>query len=113
VPAAKGKLAIKIVEARGLRKSRDPYVVAVFQRNELISGPPQSYQEEDDVNMPVPGAGGVAIQRQGSDSGRPAVSIPMRSRQSSSTSITDHNNFRNRTSKQSFTNPAWDAEAIL
>ncbi|KAH7368995.1 kinase-like domain-containing protein [Plectosphaerella cucumerina] len=113
VPAAKGKLAIKIVEARGLRKSRDPYVVAVFQRNELISGPPQSYQEEDDVNMPVPGAGGVAIQRQGSDSGRPAVSIPMRSRQSSSTSITDHNNFRNRTSKQSFTNPAWDAEAIF
>ena len=37
VTAPKGKLTVKIKEARGLRKSRDPYVVAVFQRNELVS----------------------------------------------------------------------------
>ncbi|GKT83458.1 LOW QUALITY PROTEIN: agc akt protein kinase [Colletotrichum tofieldiae] len=38
VPAARGKLTIKIVEAKGLRRAKDPYVVAVFQRSELISG---------------------------------------------------------------------------
>lgn len=114
-PAAKGKLTIKITEARGIKKSRDPYVVAVFQRNELISGGPRP-EEEDDETPPVPsfsgGLGGVAIQRQGSDSGRP-MAIPMRSRQSSSTSVTEHNTLRNRTGRKSFSSPKWDAEAVL
>ncbi|KAM0286947.1 hypothetical protein ACHAQH_000631 [Verticillium albo-atrum] len=112
VPAAKGKLTINIVEARGLRKARDPYVVVVFQRSELISAGPRSVQEEDDDHLPAPGPGGIPIQRQGSDSGRPAVSIPMRSRQSSNTSVTDYNNFRNKT-RRSFTSPTWDAEAAF
>ncbi|KAI8231032.1 hypothetical protein K4K55_006348 [Colletotrichum sp. SAR 10_96] len=111
VPAAKGKLTIKIIEAKGLRRARDPYVVAVFQRSELISGGPRSVEEEEEhVNLPPPSMGGIPIQRQGSDSGRPAMSIPMRSRQSSNTSISDYNTFRNK-SKLFFTSPKWDAEA--
>ena len=114
-PAAKGKLTIKIAEARGLRKCRDPYVVAVFQRSELISGGPRPSEEEELVPasaLPIRGAS-TPMQRQGSDSGRPPMAIPMRSRQSSNTSITDYNTFRNRTSRRSFTNPKWDAEAVL
>ncbi|KAF6841817.1 hypothetical protein CMUS01_03486 [Colletotrichum musicola] len=109
VPAARGKLTIKIIEAKGLRRSRDPYVVAVFQRSELISGGPQSFEDEGDL-LPAPSFGGIPIQRQGSDSGRPAMSIPMRSRQSSNTSISDYNTFRNK-SRRTFTCPKWDAEA--
>ncbi|KAF4958167.1 hypothetical protein FSARC_11051 [Fusarium sarcochroum] len=113
-PAAKGKLTIKINEARGLRKSRDPYVVVVFQRSELISGGPHHIDDDDDedslsVDPPPAAAGGIPIQRSGSDSGRP-LAIPMRSRQSSNTSVNDYNTFRSR-SGLSFTNPIWDAEA--
>lgn len=112
-PSAKGKLTIKITEARGLRKCRDPYVVAVFQRSELISGGPQSSEEEETLSVPPSGFGGIPIQRQGSDSGRPPMAIPMRSRQSSNTSISDYNTFRNRTARGSFTRPKWDAEAVF
>lgn len=113
-PAQKGKITIKILEARGLRKSRDPYIVAVFQRSELISSGPRSFEDEDELMPPAPTGptGSVPIQRQGSDSGRP-MAIPMRSRQSSNTSITDYNTFRSRNSRKSFTNPKWDAEAVL
>ncbi len=112
-PAAKGKLTIKVLEARGLKRCRDPYVVAVFQRSELISGGPHIEDDDEDAAVLGVAMGGVAIQRQGSDSGRPAMAIPMRSRQSSNTSITDHNTFRNRNTRRSFTNPKWDAEAAL
>jgi len=114
-PAAKGKLKIKIVEARGLRKARDPYVVVVFQRSELISGGPRAEDDEEDTNaLPVHNMlGGVPIQRQGSDSGRPPMAIPMRSRQSSNTSVTDYNAFRSRASRKLYTDPKWDAEAVL
>ncbi|KAK6083074.1 hypothetical protein SCUP234_03902 [Seiridium cupressi] len=109
-PTFKGKLTIKILEARNLRRSRDPYVVAVFQRSELISSGPRTFEDEDDLSLPPPAAGGIPIQRQGSDSGR--MAIPMRSRQSSNTSIGDYNTFRNRT-RRSFTSPKWDAEAVF
>ncbi|KAK3694698.1 kinase-like domain-containing protein [Podospora appendiculata] len=113
-PAAKGKLTIKIAEAKGLRKCRDPYVVVVFQRSELISGGPRPVAEDDDdAAIAAVAMGGVPIQRQGSDSGRPPMAIPMRSRQSSNTSISDYTTFRNRNSRRSFTNPKWDAEAIF
>lgn len=111
-PAPKGRLTIKIAEARGLRKSRDPYVVAVFQRSELISGGPRPAGEEENLAAPPPVMGGIPIQRSGSDSGRP-MAIPMRSRQSSNTSITDYNTFRNRTARAPILNPKWDAEAVL
>lgn len=112
-PAQRGKLLIKIAEARGLRKSRDPYVVVVFQRSELISGGPHPAEEEEALSTPPAGMGGIPIQRQASDSGRPPMSIPMRSRQSSNTSSSDHNTFRTRSGRMSFTNPLWDAEAEL
>lgn len=70
-------------------------------------------EEEVEPPLPVSGLGGIPIQRQGSDSGRPPMAIPMRSRQSSNTSVTDYNTFRNRNARKSFTNPKWDAEAIL
>ena len=92
VVAPKGKLTVKINEARGLRKSLDPYVVAVFQRNELVSKGPQSEEDdEDDGNSHSPGGipiGGIPISRTGSDSGRP-MAIPMKSRQSSNTSLSE------------------------
>lgn len=112
-PAAKGKLTIKISEAKGLKMCRDPYVVVVFQRSELISGGPRSLEGGDEAAIAAVAMGGIPIQRQGSDSGRPAMAIPMRSRQSSNTSISDYNTFRNRNARRSFTNPKWDAEAIL
>ncbi|KAI0109689.1 serine/threonine-protein kinase sck1 [Nemania sp. FL0031] len=112
-PPQRGKLTIKIREGRGLRKSRDPYVVAVFQRSELISHGPRTFEDDDEVVAPISSIhmGGIPISRQGSDSGRP-MAIPMRSRQSSNTSISDYTAFRNRTRK-SFTSPKWDAEAVF
>ncbi|KAK5990632.1 Serine/threonine-protein kinase SCH9 [Cladobotryum mycophilum] len=112
VPAAKGRLKIKIIEARGLRKSRDPYVVAVFQRSELISGPPRPSEADEHFIPTSGGLGGIPIQRQASDSGRP-MAIPMRSRQSSNTSISDYNTFRSRPNRPLSANPKWDAEAIF
>ncbi len=112
-PPQRGKLTIKIREGRGLRKSRDPYVVAVFQRSELISPGPRTFEDDDEITPPASSVhmGGIPISRQGSDSGRP-MAIPMRSRQSSNTSISDYTAFRNR-SRRSFTSPKWDAEAVL
>ncbi|PNP53694.1 hypothetical protein THARTR1_05818 [Trichoderma harzianum] len=111
-PSAKGRLTIKIVEARGIRKSRDPYVVAVFQRSELISGGPHAIEEEEHVIGTPTGLGAIPMKRQVSDSGRP-MAIPMRSRQSSNTSISDYNTFRNRTSRTLYSSPKWDAEAVF
>jgi serine/threonine protein kinase len=112
-PTPKGKLTIKIPEARGLRKCKDPYVVVVFQRSELISGGPRFSDDGETLAIPPPLMGGIPIQRQGSDSGRPPMSIPMRSRQSSNTSNADHGSFRSRSARSSFTNPKWDAEAVF
>lgn len=112
-PATKGKLTIKISEGRGLKSCRAPYVVAVFQRSELISRGPRDEDEDDESAISNVAMGGVPIQRQASDQGRHAMAIPMRSRQSSNTSTGEFNSFRNRTHRRSFTSPKWDAEAIL
>jgi serine/threonine protein kinase SCH9 len=110
VKIARGKLTVKIGEARGLRRSKDPYVVAVFQRNELVSKGPRSEDDEDDEDNKIP-MGGIPISRQGSDSGRP-MAIPMKSRQSSSTSLTEHRDFKMKARKPMI-NPKWDTEAVL
>lgn len=112
IGTTKGKLTVKIVEARGLRKSKDPYVVAVFQRNELVSGSPRTDDAEEDAEnaMPIP-MGGVPISRSGSDTGR-SMAIPMKSRQSSNTSLTDYRDFR-KTRSSMTTSPKWDSEAVL
>ncbi|KAL2125088.1 hypothetical protein VTJ04DRAFT_1453 [Mycothermus thermophilus] len=111
-PAAKGKLTIKITEGRGLRRSRDPYVVVVFQRSELISSGPRAADEDEETTTSSTATAAIPMRRQGSDSGRP-MAIPMRSRQSSQTSMTDFNNFRNRNANRHFVNPKWDAEATF
>ncbi|KAG9241128.1 BPK2, Sch9-like camp-dependent protein kinase catalytic subunit [Calycina marina] len=107
----KGKLTVKIVEARGLRRSKDPYVVAVFQRNELVSAGPRP---EDGDHNEKPGhiaVGGIPISRSGSDAGRP-MAIPMKSRQSSNTSLSDWRDFKAKP-RLSMTNPKWDTEAVF
>ncbi|KAI9050854.1 hypothetical protein LZ554_004973 [Drepanopeziza brunnea f. sp. 'monogermtubi'] len=109
-PAPKGKLTVKITEARGLRKSRDPYVVAVFQRNELVSKGPIRQQDDEDEDATSSPMGGIPISRTGSDSGRP-MAIPMKSRQSSNTSTTEYHDFKSKV--RSMTNPKWDTEAVF
>lgn len=88
-------------------------MVAVFQRSELISPGPRTFEDEDEITPPATSVhmGGMPISRQGSDSGRP-MAIPMRSRQSSNTSISDYTAFRNRT-RRSFASPKWDAQAVF
>jgi len=110
-PLPKGKLTVKIPEARGLRKSRHPYVVAVFQMSELVSGGPLSEDEDDVEDVTSNPMGGIPIARQGSDSGRP-MAIPMKSRQSSNTSLSDYRDFKI-TGRKSMTNPKWSADAVL
>ncbi|MCJ1295594.1 hypothetical protein MMC34_007157, partial [Xylographa carneopallida] len=108
----KGKLSVKITEARGLRPSYDPYVVCVFEWNEYISkGPKQedSDNEKDDAKTKDELLGAVPIRRSGSDMGR-AMAIPMKSRQSSTTSLSDQKNFK---SGRQVTDPKWDHEATL
>ncbi|OBT73245.1 AGC/AKT protein kinase [Pseudogymnoascus sp. 05NY08] len=113
VRAPRGKLTVKIAEARGLRRSKDPYVVAVFQRNELVSKGPRSEDEDDeDEDATIsPPPGGIPISRQPSDSGRP-MAIPMKSRQSSNTSDPEPRDFKVK-SRRSMTNPKWDTEAVF
>lgn len=111
-PAPKGKLVVKIAEARGLRKSRDPYVVAVFQRNELVSkGPMPGEGDDNEEATGSPMMGGIPITRSGSDSGR-TMAIPMKSRQSSNTSLSEYRDFKSK-GRKSMTNPKWDTEAAL
>jgi hypothetical protein len=111
VAPAKGRLSVKISEARGLRPSYDPYVVCVFEWNEYISKGPI-----DETSVEKNGSGGkedgfkvVPIKRTGSDMAR-TMAIPMKSRQSSTTSLSDQKNFKH--GKQ-VTNPKWGHEAVL
>lgn len=105
----KGKLTVKISGARGLRKSKDPYVVAVFQRNELVSSGPRDEEHDENEDATASPMGGIPIMRSASDSGR-AMAIPMKSRQSSNNSSTDHRDFKGRPLTS---NPTWDTEAVL
>ncbi|KAI1003254.1 Serine/threonine-protein kinase [Podosphaera aphanis] len=110
-PVVKGRLVVKIAEARGLRKSRDPYVVAVFQRNELVSkGPiPDDEDGDDDVSI-SPAIARFPFSRSGSDSGR-AMAIPMKSRQSSNTSSSDLRDVKK--GRKLMTHPQWDTKAVF
>jgi len=94
----KGKLFVKISEARGLRPSTDPYVVCVFEWNEYISKGAKDGEEEQKRRQMDAEA----------EAGRP-MAIPMRSRQSS------HNPGLDGELKGSMpvTDPHWDHEAVL
>ncbi|KAL8820187.1 MAG: hypothetical protein Q9223_001546 [Gallowayella weberi] len=108
----KGKLSVKISEARGLKPSYDPYAVCVFEYNEAVARNPKPEEgkadKEDTHSKEIP-LGGVPINRSGSDIGR-SIAIPMKSRQSSTTSLSEQKNFK--TGRQ-VTNPKWDHEAML
>ncbi|KAI9840534.1 MAG: hypothetical protein M1837_001548 [Sclerophora amabilis] len=107
----KGKLFVKISEARGLRPSLDPYVVCVFEWNEYISKGPRAkeVQVDPDDRHGREESGGIAIKRSGSDMGKP-MAIPMKSRQSSNTSNSDSKEVKD---MRSMTDPRWDHEATF
>ena len=108
----KGKMTVRIMEARGLRPSYSPYVVCVFEWNEYISkGPSQegSVVEGGDAKSKDKRSGNGYVKRAGSDMSR-SMAIPMKSRQSSTTSLSDHKDFKN---SRQITDPTWDHEAML
>ncbi|KAL5596972.1 uncharacterized protein BROUX77_006920 [Berkeleyomyces rouxiae] len=104
---AKGKLKVRIVEARGLGRCREPHVVALFQRSQLISG--TALVSESGATAGPPLNRPIPMQRTGSSQGRFPHGVPMRSRQSSNSSVSD-----SRTSDgKSLSNVKWDAQAIF
>ena len=111
VPPPKGELVVTISGARGLRPSFDPYAVCVFEWIESIAhhhklGMPTTDEGAGGRDLSV---GGLPISRTGSNIGR-SMAIPMKSRQGSTTSLSDHKEFRNGTE---LTDPQWDHEAVL
>lgn len=109
----RGRLSVSISEGRNLRPSVDPYVVCQFQWSEYISagpinGEPNRLQGNGAAKQNGP-LGGIAIRRTGSDMGRP-MAIPMKSRQSSNTSITDSRDLK---PGNMVTNPKWEHDAVL
>lgn len=101
VRSLKGKLFVKISEAKGLRPGFDPYVVCVFEWNEFIS---KSAKDEE--------ADWMERQKQAqseSEAGRP-MAIPMKSRQSSNNSLLEP---PDKPRMPVTTDPHWNHEAVL
>lgn len=103
VGSLKGQLYVKISQARGLRPGFDPYVVCVFEWNEVIS---KSAQDEEEASLER-----QQKEQEKSDveAGRP-MAIPMKSRQSSNNSALDGPDHR---SRAPVTDPHWNHEATL
>lgn len=95
----KGKLFVKISEARGIRPAFDPYVVCVFEWNEYISRGARDGEEEKKRRQIESDA----------ETGRP-MAIPMRSRQSSHNSALEGHDHKG---KMPVTDPHWNHEAVL
>ena len=95
-PSIKGKLTVKVTEARGLRESRDPYTVATFQHNELVSRGPLPEDQDDNEDLTRSPVVDIHTIRSGSDSYR-------------QTAIPD---FKLK-GRQSFTSPKWDTEVVF
>ena len=107
---------MKVTEARGLRPSYDPYAVCVFEWNESIArnegedGKDGVEMERDPSRGREDSLGGVPVKRSASDMGR-SMAIPMKSRQSSTTSLSDQKKFKNGNSL--VTDARWDHETML
>lgn len=106
----KGKLSVIIAGARGLRPSFNPYAVCAFEEIESIA---TGYRQGDTEASPEarvrdPSAGGVPIRGPNGEMGR-SMAIPMKSRQSSTTSLKDQKEFKN----GRITDPVWNHEAVL
>ena len=111
----KGKLSVKIDEARGLKPSYDPYVVCVFEWNEYISKGPRHDAMDVDQASPrtntrkeASAYSAMPMRRIDSDMGKP-MAIPMKSRQSSNNSEMDGQS----RSSSLVTDPQWEHEATL
>lgn len=112
VKPPRGKLKVRIPEARGIRPSYYPYAVCVFEWNESIARGTtveEGNTEKNDSRGKDYVLSGVSAKPIFSDMGR-SVAIPMKSRQGSTTSLSDHKNFK--TGRQ-LTEPKWDHEAEL
>ncbi|KAI4166263.1 MAG: hypothetical protein LQ342_000151 [Letrouitia transgressa] len=108
----KGKLSVRISEGRGLKPSYDPYAVCVFEYNEAVARNPKQEErntEKDEGKIGDFGLGGATMYRSRSDMGR-SMAIPMKSRQSSTTSLSDQKHFK---AGRQVTNPKWDHEAMF
>ena len=106
----KGKLFVIIAGARGLRPSFNPYAVCAFEEIESIAtasrqGDAETSPEARSRDQPI---GGVPIRVSNGEMGR-SIAIPMKSRQSSTTSLKDQKEFKS----GRITNPAWNHEAVL
>lgn len=101
VGSLKGKLIVRISEARGLRPAFDPYVICVFEWNEFVSNGSQSEEEAMERRR---------VEKElEPDGGRP-MAIPMKSRQGSCNSLHDGLNNQKRST---VTDPHWNLEAAL
>ena len=108
--APRGKLSIKIAEARNLKPSYDPYVVCQFEWNEFVSKGPRHDKMDvdgDDRKGPVSALQSIPIRRTDSDMGKP-MAIPMRSRQSSTNGQSGDERGLSKVS-----DPQWNHEATL
>ena len=107
----KGKLSVVVSQARGLRPSYNPYAVTVFEWIESVARPskPGTVEIESESRGGEQNGGGVPIKKSGSDMGR-SMAIPMKSRQSSTTSLSDQKDFKN---GRLITEPRWDHVALL
>lgn len=105
VGSIKGKLRVTICEARGLRPGFDPYVVCVFESNEVIS---KSAHDEEEASIER-----QQKEQEKSDieAGRP-IAIPLKSRQSSSNSLPSLLEGQDPKGKV-MTDPHWNHEALL
>lgn len=102
----KGKLIVEIQEARNIVPSECPYVVCTFESNEFISKGPKR------DSYPIDGTRDSSADRDGG-LGR-SVAIPMKSRQSSNTSLPDAASAASGKSGASgITNPKWEHETVL
>ncbi|OJK02903.1 hypothetical protein ASPACDRAFT_50368 [Aspergillus aculeatus ATCC 16872] len=104
VAPLKGKLFVKISEARGLRPGFDPYVVCVFEWNEAIS---KSAKEEEDASLERQQKEQESLEP---EAGRP-MAIPMKSRQSSNNSALDGPDLRG--GRAPVTDPHWNHETTF
>ncbi|KAF3939018.1 Phototropin-2 [Dactylella cylindrospora] len=99
--APKGRITVRIIAGRNLRTTptspngpKDPYVVCTFESNESISKGPQKKDDGTGKPMGIPGIRGI--------------SIPMRSRTSSSTDLQTLGK-----KEGGFTSANWDHEAMF
>lgn len=112
VKPPRGKLKVRIPEARGIRPSYYPYAVCIFEWNESIA---RGNAVEDGDAETIGNRGkdhslaGISTKPVLGDMGR-SVAIPMKSRQGSTTSLSDHKNFK---AGRQLTEPKWDHEAEL